>query len=189
MRLPRNHIRRNIVVLVCAGTGGIWGLLREWPADWTQLAVESIWGGIAWAIAAYWALVWLWPRRTRGTPIGAIMGAAISLVVSSLLPDLIFSAHPYEKIMTIGVYVFFGTLVGAFAGTAPHGAFIGAGLGAIACIAIAGGMYLLTPSTSSTREYTLEGIPIVAFVGLLFGGGIGGYFELDKRGKATTPHP
>jgi hypothetical protein len=179
---PKNNIRRNVVVLVSAVVGGLNGLLLEEPTSWSQLVFTIISNGIAWAALTYWALVWLWPRRMRGTPIGALMGAAIFLVVFSLLPDLAFSG-PYGRVGTISVDVFFGTLIGALAGTAPRGALIGGGIGAV----VAWGVYFVVAYGDKDSSHLVY--MLMASLGLLAGAVLGAYLELDKRGKVTRPHP
>lgn len=156
-----NTHHRKVVLLVGAVAGGLYGLLRMWPADWVRIAGAIIAMGIAWAAYTYWAFVWLRPRRTRGTPIGAMIGAAITLVVYSVLPDLDSSTGLYGKVVTVIGDVVFGALIGALVGTAPRG-----------------------------YEYN----PVIVFIGaaiigLLFGGGIGAYFELGRRSTVTKPHP
>ncbi len=176
-----------IVLLFGAVLGGLYGLLQVWPANWTLLVTMIIGTGLLWSGIAYFAFVWLWPRKTRGTLIGTVIGAVFALVVSSVFPSE--SSGSYSGIAAISKNIVAGALVGALVGTAPHGAFIGAGIGAIA-VPVLIGTYLAM--VSLTRGYAYN--PVIVFIGaailgLLAGGGIGAYFELAKRGKATKPHP
>lgn len=188
MNSSGGNIRRRIVVLlVGAVAGGLYGLLQVWPADWALLVITIIGNGLLWGGVAYFAFVWLRPRKTRGTLIGAVIGAVIALVTFLVFPSE--SSGPYSGIAAISKNIVAGVAAGALVGTAPRGALIGAGIGAIV-VSLLAGVYLAIGSWTRGYEYNWVIVFVGATItGLLFGGGIGAYLELSKRGKVSKPHP
>jgi hypothetical protein len=183
MRSVKDDTNRQIVVLLAGAiAGGLYGLLRTWPRDSTWIVKAVIDYGVCGFIAAYWAFIWLRPRRARGTLIGATIGAVIFAVVSSIQPEQILST---QRIFAIIDGVVVGIFIGALFGTAPHGAFIGAGLGAVAVALLVTVSFWLIGSHS----FDLQVSVYAAFVGLFLGTWIGASRELNKRSKITMPHP
>jgi drug/metabolite transporter superfamily protein YnfA len=128
MKAPRGNANRQIVVLLASAmAGGLYGLWRALPGDWSGIVRVSTAYAVLGLIAGYWAYVWLRPRKTRVTLIGAAIGAVTLVIVCSLLPEQFVS----NRVFAIIDGVFVGVFVGSLFGTAPRGASIGAGTGAL----------------------------------------------------------
>ncbi len=182
-----NLHRRIIVLLVGAVAGGLYGLLSEWPAGWLHLIIMIVANGLIWSGIAYLAFIQIMPKRTHGTLVGAAIGVVLALVTSVVFPYE--STGPYSGFAAIGWNTVAGAAGGALVGTAPRGALIGAGIGAIGALILLG-VYVMLVSLTSGYQYNFVLLFIIAaFLGSVVGTVPGAYLELTKRGKATTPHP
>ncbi|MBI5563953.1 MAG: hypothetical protein HY870_03585 [Chloroflexi bacterium] len=169
------------MLLAGAIAGGLYGLLHSWSTDliWIVKAITSY--GILGLILAYWVFVWLKPRRTGRTVIGAVIGAAIFVVVFSILSE---QGHS-NQIFAIFDNAVVGAFVGALFGTAPRGAFIGASAGAVATALVVAISLWLIGDPHIFVSLLIDAV----FPGFLLGAWIGASRELDRRSKAVEPHP
>ncbi|HSD82979.1 MAG TPA: hypothetical protein VLG46_03930 [Anaerolineae bacterium] len=186
MSSSKNNIRRNVAVLIGGMAGGLYGLLSEWPAGWLHLIIMILGNGLVWGGVTYLTFIQLLPKRTRGTLLGAVIGVVLALVTSVVFPYE--STGPYSGIAAIGRKIVAGAAGGALVGTAPRGALIGAGIGAIVSLILLG-VYMMLVSLTSGYQYNFVLLFIIAaFLGSVVGIVPGAYLELNKRGRATTPH-
>lgn len=185
MRSSNDNVNRKIFVLLAGAiAGGLYGLLRALPGDLSGIVHVSTAYAVLGLIAIYWTFVWLRPRRTHRTLIGATIGAGTLMIVCFLVPEQFTS----NRLFAIIDGAFVGAFGGALIGTAPRGALIGAGAGALVGFAsyfvivlfIEGGEYGSIPSSI---------IIYGTFFWLVVGMWIGASRELDRRSKVAKPHP
>jgi hypothetical protein len=185
MKAPKGNANRQIVVLLASATaGGLYGLWRALPGDWSGIVRVSTAYAVLGLIAGYWAYVWLRPRKTRGTLIGAAIGTVTLITVCTLLPEQYVS----NRIFAIIDAAFVGAFVGALFSTAPRGATIGAGTGALFGFAL---FFVIVLFVEGGDYSSIPWSIIICgtFFWMIVGAWIGVSRELDRRRKLTKPHP
>jgi hypothetical protein len=184
MRLPKDNVNRKAFVLLAGAiAGGLYGLLRAMPSDLNGIIRVSAAYAVLGLIAAYWVFVWLRPRSTRRTLVGAMTGAAVLVSVFFVFPTQYLS----NRVFAIIDSAFVGAFVGALFGTAPRGASIGAGAGALVGFVFFFAIFWFI-ERGEYRSIPWSIIIYGTFFWLLVGVWIGASRELDRRSKVSKPH-
>ncbi len=172
-----------IALLAGAIAGGLYGLLRAMPGDFTGIVRVSSAYAILGLIAAYWVFVWLRPKSTWRTLVGAMSGAAVLVSLFFVFPAQYLSNRGFAIIDS----AFIGAFVGALFGTAPRGAFIGAVTGALVGFVFFFAIVLFM-ERGDFRSVPWSIVIYGTFFWLLVGVWIGASRELDRRSKVSKPH-